>query len=331
MCGRKFVLLAILTIFFSLMGISLAQETPDCVSCHNDVRHGQNNNTFCINCHTNYEITDGGHVPNISSYIPFVHNQFDWEDDNKFESGLTVDESCPACHVSTHEMISARVRPDLFRICEDCHLEDGIGPVSTSGDWNIRSDIDDFIPKIYAHYTGANSMNVKDQSGILNGSSLSTCYDYNVETGEGTCHGVAKIFTNDAGGYFSLINQSIPSQVTGSYYRKSDPYQLTVIIDNMPDTSDCMFCHYQANESIRLIWGGAVEPTSEVHLNLSGNADCWNCHTKDGNEPINFHSNTMGEEEDEKKSLPWGLIGAIGIFIVVIIGAVYYFAVLKKK
>ncbi|TFH47159.1 MAG: hypothetical protein E4G94_00795 [ANME-2 cluster archaeon] len=329
--GGKFVLLAILAIYISIMGISFAQEIPDCVSCHNEVRHGQQNNSFCINCHINFELNGSKHASTNLTMIPYIHKTFDWEADNQNEAGLIEDESCPACHVSIHEMISARVDPTLFRICEDCHLEEGIGTVpGTPGDWNLRSDIDDIIPKVYAHYTGSSTMNVKDQSGVLNGSSISSCFDYNPDTGQGTCHGVGEMFSGEAGGYFAVTNSSIKSQVTGLYNKPSDPYQLTVTIDNMPDTSDCMFCHYQENESIRLIWGRAVEPTSESHINLSGNPDCWNCHTLDNKKPDNFHSNTMGAEEEET-TLPWGLIGAIVISIIVIISAAYYFVVLKKK
>ncbi|MCL7413989.1 MAG: hypothetical protein M8353_10320, partial [ANME-2 cluster archaeon] len=102
-----------------------------------------------------------------------------------------------------------------------------------------------------------------------------------------------------------------------------------VIIDNMPDTSDCMFCHYQENESIRFAWGGAVQPVSDIHANVTVNTDCWQCHTKNGKEPVSFHSDTMGEKE-EKGTLPWvAMMGTISVLVIG--GAAYYFLVLMKK
>ncbi|MCL7414159.1 MAG: hypothetical protein M8353_11195, partial [ANME-2 cluster archaeon] len=60
-----------LEIILILPATTYAQEIPECVSCHGDVRHGQNNNTFCINCHINYEVSGVEHVDeNISNIIP---------------------------------------------------------------------------------------------------------------------------------------------------------------------------------------------------------------------------------------------------------------------
>ncbi|MCL7476338.1 MAG: hypothetical protein SCH39_13290 [Methanosarcinales archaeon] len=327
---NMFLIIATFAIILFFPGVSSAQEVPDCLSCHEDVRHGQQNNTFCINCHINYEVSGVEHVDeNISNIIPYVHGAFDWENNNQISGDIPVDESCPACHVSIHSMISARDAPEMFRKCEDCHVPGGIGPSEGSSGWDLRTDIESLIPKIYAHYNGSGIMNVKDQSGAVNGTSISTCFDYNVNTGEGTCHGVGETFSGNAGGYFSHVNDTEISRVSGLYNNPSDPYQYDVIVDTMPDTSDCMFCHYQENESIRFAWGGAVQPVSEIHLNDTANMDCWQCHTKNGKEPVSFHSDTMGEEE-EKGTLLWvTIIGAISILAVG--SAVYYFFVLKKK
>ena len=330
----KFLLfIFVVAIVLTLPGISYAQEAPDCLSCHGDVRHGQHNNTFCINCHSNYEVSGGEHVDaNMSYYmLPYVHGAFDWQGNNLVSRDIPMmDESCPSCHVSIHSMTSARDAPELFRKCEDCHIPGGLGPAAGSSGWDLRSDIDSFIPKISAHYTGSDNMNVKDQAGAFDGTSISSCFDYNVNTSQGTCHGVGETFSSNAGGYFSHVNDTEVSKVTGLFNNPSDPYQYDVVIDNMPDTSNCMFCHYQENESIRFIWGGSVQPTSDIHLNITVNSDCWQCHTKDGKEPVSFHSDTMGEEEKEKGTLPWGVIvGAI--FVLIVGGAAYYFMVMKKK
>lgn len=330
--GKKNLLFIVtLTILFGLIGTSLAKEVPDCLSCHGDVRHGLQNNTFCINCHINYQIEGDEHTGDIFEMIPFVHRTFDWEGDNQITAGLPEDESCPACHVSIHAMISARDAPELFRKCEDCHIIGGVGPASGSPGWNIRPDIDNFVLKVYAHYTGSDVMDVKDQSGVFNGTSISSCFDYNINTGEGTCHGVGEMFADEAGGYFAHVNDTEVSKVSGLFNNPSDPYEFDVTIDSMPDTSDCMFCHYQDDESIRLIWGGARQPVSDVHTNLTANQECWECHTKDGREPLSFHSDTMGDREEDSKALPWGTIVIGGAAVIAIGGAAYYFSVIRKK
>ncbi|MCL7415930.1 MAG: hypothetical protein M8349_07745 [ANME-2 cluster archaeon] len=277
-------------------------------------------------------MADDQHIQNISFYIPSVHRQFDWEGDNEPVEGLPEDDGCSACHIGGHDMVSARVRPDLFRICEDCHIPGGKGPVQNRPfGWTLRGDYENFIPSIYAHYTGSKNMDVKDQSGVFDGNSISSCFGYNVTTGEGTCHGVAKIFAEEAGGYYVLVNESTISRVSGLFNRPSDPYQLDVTVDHMPQTSECMFCHYQEDDLVRLIWGGAVQPTSEVHVNLTTNSDCWDCHTKDGKKPKNFHSDTMGDKEESEPSLPWGLIATGAVVIIIIGGAAYYLSTKKKN
>lgn len=327
--SKMFIIIFSMIMLLSFLEISYASAGLDCISCHDAVRHGQKDNKFCINCHINYDVQGEIHPDaGISDIIPFVHRAFDWEGDNQVEGDMPEDESCPACHVRTHEMISARDAPDLFRKCEDCHIQGGTGPVSAQPGWDLRSDIDSFIPKVYAHYNGSKIIDVDSQRGVFNGSSISSCFDYNVNTGEGTCHSVREMFSAEAGNYFAHINDSEKSKVSGLYMNPSDPYQFDLIIDNMPDTSDCMFCHFQQNESIRLVWGGAVQPASEIHINVT-NTDCWNCHTRNGKKPASFHSNSMGDKE--KRSLPIGTIAMGAGAVVVAAGAAYYLFAAKKK
>ena len=298
------ITLAIAAILFVLP----AGAVEDCMSCH-DVRHGFANNTYCINCHINYTIVDGEH-PYVSDsdelvYPYFIHTGFDWEGDNLNESGFAPSrESCPYCHESGMTMSVAR---ENMRICEDCHLQDSPGPWQKDG---LRSDIDDFLPIIYSHYTGAENMDVPDQSGVFGGDTISTCFGYNTETGEGTCHGVTAI---------DMSNTSEEEPVAHIYrmdkFRRSDPFQMDITIDHMPDSTDCMFCHLQSDPDVRLRWGNASVPDID-ECNTTANSECWSCHVEGGQKPYDFHSMIKPESFALWK---FGLIAGFALILLVFV------------
>ena len=298
-----FLLLLIFSAFFATIEASAVE---DCISCH-EVRHGFDNNTYCISCHTNYTIIEGEH-PYISGsdelvYPYFIHTGFDWEGDNANESGLTPSrESCPFCHESGMTMSVTR---EEMRICEDCHLPDNPGPWQKDG---LRPDIYRFIPIIYSHYSGAGNMNVPDQSGAGGGDTLSTCFGYNTETGEGTCHGVAAAMNSTS------TDQNLAAHIYQTdNYRRSDPYHKDITIDHMPDTTDCMFCHLQNDQNVRLRWGNASLP-SPSDCNITANSECWRCHVDGGGKPYDFHRIMVPE-----KGVPVWMIGAVAGFILIVV------------
>jgi hypothetical protein len=264
--------------------INLVSPTINCSLCHknptnasaywaNLTRHPakSSSDSFCANCHNTTRAVDLHSQPLVKAKS--IHFGFDWNN-NDYLNGPNPSEACIACHSST---------TTEFRKCEDCHLENGIGPVNTG---QIRSDINNTIPRVYAHTNFSNTINVPDQSGVYPGLSIrpSSCFSANASGS--TCHGNPYGSIGQNGGFYAYNTIS---------YSIGDPYHSTATIDRLPNTTNCLFCHKQKDITIRNAWGNATQITGGTHDWYMGddNSMCWECHVSTGVAPKDFHSDTM--------------------------------------
>lgn len=296
--GKKIFIniILILLVYFMFSTVSIAQE---CTSCH-EIRHGLTGN-FCENCHNNTAILNGEHIE--KPFSPgFIHDSFDWEGDNANEKEpYRLKESCPACHANMIEHTSQELN-----VCEDCHVE---GNIKKSKLIFVREDIDDYIPVIYSHYNGS-SIDVPDQSGL--GDTKSTCFGFDAETGEGSCHGVDYIKKEDSGKYFSF-NQD---NYTGAVINRGDPYHWNAPTDQLPDSKDCIFCHIQEDMTIRKAWGNPSSlPSDSSHIDAK-NDDCQDCHVQ-GNFR-SFHGNEIVWQA-EKSNITTILTVSLLVLVIIVI------------
>ena len=318
----KHLLFICLIIFITGSMPIIGAAEGDCISCHT-VRHGQQNETYCINCHEVYDSKnhtdiDGSELP----YPYFVHTGFDWKDDGTgILANMNDQEGCAACHKGIKQMSSDL---EYIRTCEDCHIEGGRGPVYESTGFKARSDIDILLPKIESHYAGSLTVNVSDQSKTFSGDTKSSCFGYNTETGEGTCHGTTEYLKDKSGGYFAHTNLSRPDSIYNRYFRPSDPYQRDLTIDNMPDSTDCVFCHLQEDRTIAYAWGNASLSDIDSHIDISSNTECWDCHTLSSQKPSSFHSGEVVLHKPKN----WSILVIVASIFAICIGLVYLY---KKK
>ncbi|MHC4463866.1 MAG: multiheme c-type cytochrome, partial [Planctomycetota bacterium] len=313
-----------------------------------NIRH-ETNVSHCDNCHGNLSSSIVFHSGNLSKEIS-VHYAFDWEGDDNvdfagsadFEPDNNKDESCPACHnAMSFEPISE------YKICESCHLPNGTGPFpgpkpdgglppeqytlrSDLSGWNISDREALGIPIIYAHvpYNSIQNAtppagqsrgvqvkrNLSGESGEVGMSTASSCFSWNPDTNNGTCHGVS---------YAARFNATPPEdQAAGKeffmHYKENDPtydgvaanyfnftYMNTYIQDFAPNTTDCLWCHNRTeNASVRRYWGNAILIYNnrsnqsqfigpELMFGATNNSDCYSCHTTDGAVPNTFHVSTL--------------------------------------
>jgi hypothetical protein len=223
----------------------------------------------------------------------YVHKIYDWEGDGNdpdYEGKTDPPqeyESCFACHENG-------IGPGASRICEHCHLIGGLGPFVSSTPaknvtYTLRDDYDIVMTTfVYQHYYGA-SVHVPSQ--IIEGAAVtfSTCFGYDNNTGEGTCHGVSDQRSVD--GKFAF-------HVSASH-NQSDPYEFADK-DNLPDTADCKYCHMQDNDTIRKAWGNAASPSASCIS--ATNQDCYNCHVVGGVAPQSFHSSIIKLAEGQPET-----------------------------
>ena len=305
--GLKMVLFMIMVMF--LINTASANGS-DCLSCHDDVRHGLTGNNSCVNCHYNTSLVDGQHSEDISSPV-YMHDGFDWEGDNQAEAGeAPLNESCRACHINIMEHT---ISPENVNICEDCHLESGkfyTNPPS----FKLREHIEEVIPKVYSLYPLSDLIDVQRQAGDIPGVFASSCFGYNAQTGEGTCHGVTYGYRDSAGGYFAH-NYNYTDELVSS-----DPYHWNSQTDHMPDTSDCGFCHLQKDPVVRKAWGDAG-PINSTACTGTENDECWGCHVVGGEEPVSFHSKNVVEyvENTNVKTFGGVTLVVMGVFTVLIL------------
>lgn len=316
-------ILSIIVILLLAIGSAsvVAADDSDCFSCHNDVRHGLTGNNSCVNCHYNTSVVDGEHSEDISSPV-YMHDGFDWEGDDQAEAGeAPLNESCRVCHINIMEHT---ISPENVNICEDCHLDGGkfyTNPPSSK----YREDIEEFIPKVYSHYPLSDLIDVQRQSDDIPGVFASSCFGYNAETGEGTCHGVTYGFRDSAGGY-SAHNYNYTDELVSS-----DPYHWNSKTDLMPDTSDCGFCHLQNDPVVRKAWGDAG-PINSTACTDTENSDCWSCHVLGGEEPISFHSNNVVEfAENENIGGRETLVILVAFSLIIGLGFIGYLLYRRSK
>ena len=307
-CAMHVAKCIIFLLLITIFATSYASATDsDCFSCHENVRHSLIDDD-CQNCHID-DLTNGEHTDLIRS-VQNVHEDFDWENDNSEESeDERRSESCSICHRSSNI-------GDL-NVCENCHLPaDSVMFTGLSSSLVVvRSDINDIIPRVYAH-TNFSSIYIPDQSDL--GFTKSTCFGFSLITGEGTCHGVQYQMKEKTGGYFAHNMSNSGSA------KRSSPYMETNTIDNLPDTSDCKFCHLQEDPYILKVWGNAKEPSKECKTKKS--SDCWNCHVTGGKRPPGFHSELIVMNAENNGSLT-----NLGYVVIVVIFIVSIFAYKHKK
>ncbi|MEE8167249.1 MAG: hypothetical protein V3T58_00050, partial [Candidatus Hydrothermarchaeales archaeon] len=216
------------------------------------------------------------------------------------------------CHNQTVMDMNASGMTYPPKVCEDCHLSIGGGPYDPYDGmdaedaeyddyFHLREDLDPWteapafgVPMVREHIFSdyAEDINVSNQSDVYQGSTRSSCFGWNMSTGEGTCHGVAWDFNTSAGGFYAMNKE-----YSGGYNR-SDPYMYNTPVDALPDTRNCIFCHNNTNVTQRKIWGNAsqiLEPQNTEHpgRTATANSECYNCHVEGGGTPSSFHSETL--------------------------------------
>ncbi|MCX9082111.1 MAG: hypothetical protein OIN83_07925 [Candidatus Methanoperedens sp.] len=269
----------------------LVKPSINCSLCHknsqnataywaNTIRHPARSqeDSFCDNCHNTSNASDL-HSKEIVKPNN-IHYGFDWQnDDHNDINPIGTNEACMSCH-GTHYTV--------YRLCEDCHIENRSGPVAG---YYTRSDINDTLPRVYAHTNFSSTVNVPNQSTVYSPSqsakTFSSCYAFNNVTLEGTCHGNSYKNLSAGGGFYAF--KRISNDV------RSTPYHFTQTIDRLPDTTNCVFCHIQTDAVIRKAWGNATQITSGKHSWYTGsnNSNCWSCHVNTGTAPMDFHSDSV--------------------------------------
>ncbi|MCK4928253.1 MAG: hypothetical protein KAR76_00810, partial [Methanosarcinales archaeon] len=288
---------------------SLISTTVDCSLCHKNasigiqwnvsdqIRHPVNKSIdFCQNCHDNGA---SFHKENLSRGADVHTLGFDWEGDGidyKVQSGSQRqdNEGCYACHKEDVSPM-ATILDDNTNLCEECHYVDATGPFSDK--IQLRSDINSTMPRVVNHINRPLTIiPVPNQSGAYSTTTQitpSTCFSFDNNTGNGSCHGVSQEKNASAGGFYAFDRLGQPNT-------NMSPYRFTQTIDHLPNTSDCRICHLGANTSIGILvesnwWGYPSNVTDLVpgvpaHLNNTSTVEeCWSCHAG-GIKPLDFHS-----------------------------------------
>jgi hypothetical protein len=273
------------------------------------------NYTVCKYCHNSSNI-DSFHSQDLAMPVA-IHYNYDWEGDgDPLETGdinkwpEQQSESCYACHFGG--MFFPETQPR--KSCEDCHvvnLSTGRpnGPYTSysSGPfvYTLRSDYNQSVPLVYEHWNGSISglfspdIKTKNMSDpVVANSTLfySTCFGWNENDGNGTCHGVS--WDNRSDQYFAF-NTSVDPSV--SQYRAS-PYIYNTPIDFLPNSTNCLYCHIDLaqesdNVTRRSKWG--FPPTinssdsSSRMFGAKNLSDCYFCHVENTQSPSFFHNQEL--------------------------------------
>jgi len=244
----------------------------------------------------------------------YIHRDFDWEGDDDGE-GLPGPryESCYACHYGGMYPKEGYPR----KKCQDCHAIN-ISTGSPDGpykeynldiydNFTVRDDIINEVI-VYSHLTVSRP----------NSTDYSSCLTYDPETG-GSCHGVAYSGRENAGNYFAFND-------THSKFPSNEPYLNTMAAVNLPDTTDCIFCHEQRSDDVKKAWGNPPQ-IGIKHSAASGDwrktfekitlQECYECHVENIDFK-NFHSPGVYVERKEFSERFGWLI--FPVFIVIIVG-----------
>jgi hypothetical protein len=211
----------------------------------------------------------------------YPHKYYDWWD-YEFEIPPIEYASCPACHESLGGRASRKK-------CEDCHLPYASGPFQAYRPAGLTLKENYSAPLVYYHVQGFDDPNpeieyqfegepiwVKGQSAEFGGDTLSSCFGYNPNTGEGTCHGITSQKPVD--GYFAL---------NATKLTRDSPYQYMVSKENLPDGTKCLYCHRQEDLTIVRAWGDPEQIA--IHFNATKDEECYECHVVGKTKPISFH------------------------------------------
>ncbi|TFH47409.1 MAG: hypothetical protein E4G94_00110 [ANME-2 cluster archaeon] len=269
---------------------NLITPTVQCTLCHKNATNGQewgnatqirhpaksSEYTFCDNCHNTTPAND---FHNQSLVKPGdIHSYFDYQnDDNNEIPPMGTAEACYACHGGFTVAV---------KVCEDCHLTNGSGPRNDTG--NLRTDFNETVPIVYTHTNVSLVINLKNQSSLFGNQTKSSCFGFNADTLEGSCHAVSYRNRSNASGFYAFYDVNSPDS-------DKSPYHWTYTIDRMPNTTQCQFCHNQSNSAVRVSWGNATQITYQpggIHqwYTDNDNSQCWSCHEESGTMPVDFHS-----------------------------------------
>ena len=226
-----------------------------------------------------------------------IHFEYSWWDPS-FQLVPPPPEfaSCPACHKSLG--VSGDVHSSLRKYCLDCHMPGRSGPYSVYAPAGLRINPDYAAPKVYYHVANLSDnvlvynystdpVEVPSQSHAYGGDSGSSCFGWNPDTGEGTCHGISNASPVDGNYAFNLPDNP--------EFDGPGPFMNTVDSENLPDTTDCMYCHRQSSSAVVSAWANPVQ-TGFSHFESETNQDCYNCHVEDGTTLTTFH--VMGPEPE---------------------------------
>ncbi len=204
--------------------------------------------------------------------------------------------SCPACHESLG--VSGDVHSSLRKYCMDCHLLGRSGPFPVYSPAGLHLHPDYTAPMVYYHVANlsdnkvvykysTDSIEVPDQSTVVGGDTASSCFGWNPETGEGTCHGISN--SSPVEGYFAF---NIPGNPE---FSGPGPFINAVDAENLPDTTDCLYCHRQSSPAVVSAWASPSQ-VDNSHFDSDSNQDCYECHVQEETTLTSFH--IMGPEPE---------------------------------
>jgi hypothetical protein len=274
------------------------------------------NYTVCKYCHNSTSV-DSFHSQDLVMPV-YVHRDYDWEGDGDAPFGTPKQapqegESCIACHQKMFGVSST----DPVKTCEDCHvvnLSTGRpnGPFTTGPfTFTLRSDYNQSVPLVYEHWNGSISglftpeVKTKNMStGWGSTTTLSTCFAWNTNDGNGTCHGVSWENRSDPDNIYFAFNRSL-SDTDPSSEKNMIPYKYGQgPIDFLPRSTNCTFCHIDLgqmsdNPTRRARWGypPTINSSNSSLQNSMYNAttldDCYLCHVTTTQAPNFFHDQNL--------------------------------------
>jgi hypothetical protein len=225
-----------------------------------------------------------------------IHQEYNWWEPSPLVEELGPKYStCPACHESVGGAID---HPGFRKNCESCHLLGRSGAFELYSPANLHRISNYSAPMVYYHIINASDseiyynyladfIEVPDQSDKVNSTIFTSCLAWNPETGEGTCHGISS--DNPVDGYFAFNLPPNPSM------DGPGPFRFAVEAENLPDTSDCLYCHRQENQETVSAWGDPAQVDSS-HFDSTLNEQCYVCHVEEDVALSTFH--IMGPEPE---------------------------------
>jgi len=185
------------------------------------------------------------------------------------------------------------------KYCEDCHVPGQSGPFVyyEPSTYYLNFNYSKDVPRVYYHIANLSSSKVvykyktpvfiEPQLGKVNGSSVSSCFDFNTATGEGTCHGISSL---------NSIDNHFGFNVTDATKKQTPyPYHNTVERSYLPNSTNCLYCHRQSNATISRAFAFPSQINTS-HFNSDSNEQCYSCHVDPSIKFTSFHA--MGPEPE---------------------------------